>query len=107
MAKKDLTKPIDPIRPRKRNADGSISTEKTISFQADTDRGPRFLVAPTVIDGKEIAEEEAIDRVMRGEAEPIGIFESREEADRFADRRSRVIEAIRTLGDAKPPAEKR
>lgn len=83
--------PIDKSRPRLDNADGSFSTEETIGIEADG----RFFNIPTIVGGKRLSEQDAIDAFMRGENPPVGEFDSQEEADQAATSRSRQIGDVR------------
>ena len=62
------------------NSDGSISTEYSISIDED---GETVLI-PTVVNGKIVSEEEAIDH-YRKTGEYLGRFESEEDADAYAE----------------------
>lgn len=66
------------------NPDGSISTERTITIEADG----KFLVLPTIINGVEYSPQEAISKLHTGENKPVGVFNSQAEADQFAVARS-------------------
>lgn len=65
------------------NDDGSISTERSFSFY-DEDSGKEVLV-PTVIDGRIVSEDEAIDHYYET-GEYLGMFDTPEEADEYAER---------------------
>lgn len=71
-------------RPVVHNDDGSISTIRSISIGVD---GKEVLI-PTVIDGKIVSDEEAIDHYYQtldeGHPEHLGIFDTVEEADAYA-----------------------
>ncbi len=84
--------PIDLDRAMVSNADGSISTERTISV-SDAD-GTTFLI-PTLIDGRQVSNEEA-ERMFRSGANPaVGTFDSVDEATAAAEARSRKIGELR------------
>ena len=62
------------------NADGSISTERSFSVEID---GQEVLL-PTVINGRIVSEDEAIDHYYQT-GEYLGKFDTPEEADEYAD----------------------
>jgi len=64
------------------NDDGSISTEQSFSFY-DEQTGKEVLI-PTVINGKIVSEDEAIDHYYET-GEYLGMFDTPEEADRYAE----------------------
>ena len=64
------------------NEDGSISTEISMSFY-DEDSGKEVLI-PTVVDGKIVTEDEAIDHYYET-GEYLGMFDTPEEADSYAN----------------------
>ena len=70
------------------NADGSISTERSFSFY-DEDTGKEVLI-PTVVGGRILTEDEAIDHyydtVRAGRPEYLGMFDTPEEATEYAER---------------------
>ena len=73
-------------RPVVQNDDGSISTERSMSFY-DEESGKEVLI-PTVVDGKIVSDDEAIDHyyetVKNGNPEYLGMFDTPEEADKYA-----------------------
>lgn len=85
--------PIDTTRPRIENADGSFSTERTITVGFED----RFYNIPTIWDGKELSPEQAIGRarasLKKGETFPN--FGNEADAERAAVARSAAIEAAR------------
>ncbi len=79
---------IDPARPLLRNTDGSVSTEETITIEADG----RFYIIPTIVDGRRLSPEQAQDAWFAGinpEVRPP--FNSQQEADAYARYRSSQI----------------
>ncbi len=88
---KALNSGIDPTRPVLNNADGSFSTERTITVEADG----RHYVIPTIVGGKERGEDEAIDLWKKGSNREVGVFPTAEEADKYAVSRSEQIGKIR------------
>jgi hypothetical protein len=65
-----------------RNDDGSISTELSFSFY-DEDTGKEVLI-PTVINGRIVSEDEAIDHYYET-GEYLGMFDTPEEANEYAE----------------------
>lgn len=74
----DLTKRI-PLK----NADGSISTLRSITVEAD---GEHYLI-PTIQDGKQMTTPEAI-RYFRRTGQHLGVFETERDANKYAKRAS-------------------
>lgn len=68
-------------RPVLKNADGSVSTTSSMSFEMD---GVEILV-PTVIDGKRLSEKEAIEHYKKT-GEHLGKFRDAESADAYANK---------------------
>lgn len=64
------------------NSDGSISTEQSFSFY-DEDTGKEVLI-PSVVNGRIVSEEEAIDHYY-DTGEYLGMFDTPEEADEYAE----------------------
>ncbi len=83
---------IDLARPMLSNADGSFSTERTITIEADG----KHLLIPTIVGGKQLSPEAAIAAWEAGTNKPVGIFNSSEEADAAAVARSKRIGALRS-----------
>lgn len=67
---------------------GSISTEKTITVEAD---GKHYVI-PTIIDGKSYTPEAASKAFRDKQIKPIGVFNTPEEAKAFAEQRSRDLD---------------
>lgn len=76
--------PIDTSRPMIDNPDGSFSTERTITIEADG----AFYNIPTIVNGEMLTEEEAIRLWEEGQNPEVGAFSSEEEALRAARARS-------------------
>jgi hypothetical protein len=74
-------------KPILRNSDGSISTERTITLEAD---GRHYLV-PTIVNGKQVAESEAIKLWEQGKNKAVADFSSAEEAERGARARTESL----------------
>jgi len=84
--------PIDRQRPILKNADGSFSTERTITVERDG----RWFNVPTIIDGERHDEREISQRFEDGEDLPtVGEFASLEEAEQAAQSRSQEIGGTR------------
>ena len=64
------------------NSDGSISTERSLSFY-DEDSGKEILI-PTVVNGRILTDDEAIDHYY-DTGEYLGMFNTPEEADEYAE----------------------
>ncbi len=79
--------PIDTSRPIINNPDGSFSTERTITIEVDG----RHIVLPTIIDGKQVAEEQAIQAWRQGRNRAVGEFDTAREAEAYARQRSAEI----------------
>jgi hypothetical protein len=67
-------------RPVLRNADGSVSTE--VSMSIGTDRGE--VLIPQIINGQKVSPQEAIDHFRRS-GEHLGIFNGVDAANKFAE----------------------
>lgn len=90
-----LPKPVVPgnidlsKRPVLKNDDGSVSTIETItvSFEPKDKDGklgkPEFVVIPTIIDGKRVSEEQAVQHYIKTD-QHLGKFASQEDADTYA-----------------------
>ena len=63
------------------NADGSFSTERSFSVNIDD----KEVLLPTVIDGKIVSEEEAIEHYYQT-GEYLGKFNTVQEADEYAEK---------------------
>ena len=83
--------PIDLRRPILNNNDGSFSTERTITIEAD---GRQYLI-PTIVGGRQRTEEEAIQLWQSGQNPEVGVFNSPAEAEQAAQARSARIGQIR------------
>lgn len=83
--------PIDMSRPRIENPDGSFSTERTITVEAD---GKHFLI-PTIVGGKQLSEDAAVKAWRDGKNKAVGEFDTAAEAERQAKSRSRRIGDLR------------
>jgi hypothetical protein len=69
------------------NADGSHSTERTITVEMD---GRHFLI-PTIVGGKQRTADEAIQLMRSGKNKPVGDFGSASEAETAAKARSQAL----------------
>jgi hypothetical protein len=79
--------PIDPARPAIQNADGTFSTERTITVESD---GKHYLI-PTIVDGKQRSNDEAIALWRGGKNASVGTFDSNAQAEAAAVARSQEI----------------
>lgn len=84
--------PIDAKRPIVNNADGSFSTERTITVEMD---GKHYLI-PTIVNGKQVTPDEAVALMKAGKNQPVGVFASAAEADAAAKARSGKIGDMRS-----------
>lgn len=73
------------------NKDGSISTERTITVEAD---GRHYLI-PTIVGGKEVSQDQAVKLWEKGTNKAVGDYGSAAEAERAA--RARTAEIGRQL----------
>src|SRR3990167_5527741 len=85
---------IDLSRPIINNPDGSISTERTITIEAD---GKHYLI-PTIVGGKTLTADAAVAAWRSGTNKPVGIFNSAAEAESSAVTRSTRIGELRGGG---------
>ena len=76
-------------RPVVQNEDGTISTVRSMSINQD---GKEILI-PTVIDGKVVSDEEAIDAFHRT-GEHLGVFATVEDANAYAEKLHQEQEAM-------------
>lgn len=85
IAPEDVARGAKPAIPQR---GGGISTEKSIGIEVD---GKHYVI-PTIVNGKSLTEDAAIDAFMAGKNQPLGVFNSQEEADAFAAQRSRDLD---------------
>lgn len=71
-------------KPQIKNADGTVSTERTITIEADG----RHYVLPTIIAGKQLSEDQAVAAWRKGTNAAVGEFGTAAEANRFAQERT-------------------
>lgn len=87
---------LDMERPKLGNSDGSFSTERTITIDAQTPNGVvRWYNIPTIVGGKRLSEDEATDLFFKGQNPPVGDFESLDRALEAARSRSDAIGNLR------------
>lgn len=84
--------PIDLTRPAIQNADGSISTERTITVESE---GKHYLI-PTIVDGKQRSNDEAVALWRSGKNASVGTFGSNADAEAAAVARSKRIGELRS-----------
>ena len=71
-------------RPEVKNADGSISTVKSMSYTAEINGNQKYILIPTVSDeGKIMSPKEAI-KYWNNKQQHLGIYDTRKEADEAA-----------------------
>lgn len=88
---------IDTSRPALENSDGSYSTERTITVEADG----KYYVIPTIVGGRQLSEDDAIQAWQRGENQAVREpFDSLEQAEAYARFRSARIPAARQAAGA-------
>ena len=79
--------PIDPAKIQIPNADGTVSTERTFT----TEIGGAWFNIPSVVNGKELPEQEALEQFKKGTNPAVGVFQSQREAETAAQARSDTI----------------
>lgn len=88
--------PVDLSRPILHNSDGSVSTERAMTVGADG----KFYRIPTIVEGKERSQEEALKLWQEGKNPHIGVFDTAEQAEQSAKERSPfVMELLRNYLD--------
>lgn len=87
---------IDLSRPELPNPDGSYSTEVTIGIEQDG----IFYNIPTIVKGKRLSDDQAVQAFQQGRNPPVGAFATQEAADDAAEQRTKDIAAAR---DGKAP----
>jgi hypothetical protein len=90
---------IDESRPIIENDDGSFSTERTATRQ---DKNGKWVVFPTIVDGKELSEDQAWDAISKGKNKSVGSFDSLEESEVWATKRSEEIGKVRQKDRVSP-----
>lgn len=68
-------------RPSVRNADGSISTVRSMTF---TDDDGRAVLIPTVIEGRGVVPPDEAIRYYRETGQHLGLFDTPDQADAYA-----------------------
>lgn len=71
-------------KPRINNADGSVSTERTITIEAD---GKHYNI-PTIVNGKQLTPDEAVAAWRAGKNKEVGVYDTQDEATAAARQRS-------------------
>ena len=74
-------------KPIIKNEDGSISTEQTIGINIDG----KEITIPTIVNGKKVSNEEAIQLFMKGKNNSVGTSSSIQEGNQLAENRSNQI----------------
>jgi hypothetical protein len=67
---------------------GNISTEKTITIEMDG----KHLVIPTIINGVSYSPDAAVQALRQGKNKPLGVFNTPQEAQSFAEQRSMALD---------------
>ena len=79
--------PTEVGKPVIRNPDQTVSTEKTITVEAD---GKHYLI-PTIIGGKEVSQAEAVKQWNAGKNTAVGVYDTADQAETAAQARSKWI----------------
>lgn len=87
-AQTDQAFDIDISRPIIENDDGSFSTERTATRQ---DENGKWVVFPTIVNGKQLSEEAAWRAIKAGKNKAVGSFDSLDESEAWAVERSKAI----------------
>jgi hypothetical protein len=87
----DIGASIDTTRPILDNPDGSFSTERTITIEADG----KYFNIPTIVGGRQQSQEDAIRLWRSGDNKEVGSFNTLEDAVSTAQRRSSEIGIVR------------
>ena len=88
--------PIDTSRKILRNPDQSFSTEQTITVGF----GDKFFLIPTIVNGKQLSNEDAIQASQKGVNPPVGVFDSLLDANKAAAERSKRIGKVRSVEES-------
>jgi len=70
-----------------------MSHEVTVTFQ----HKGKWVVAPSVIDGKSHSEDEVAQKVRAGDLKPFATFETLKEADAYAEKRSKSADEPKSV----------
>lgn len=89
-------------KPFIRNEDGSVSTERTITVEADD----KHFVIPTIVGGKQLTSKDAIGAWQDGKNKEVGAFGSAEEAKAFAEKRTAGGGGLGTVDQARLEIER-
>ena|GEM_PF-5232880 len=81
-------------RPVAENEDGMVSTVRSITIEEDG----KSVVIPTVVDGKVVSDEDAIER-YHSTGEHLGTFDNAQDADEYAEKLHEVEEFRLALKD--------
>lgn len=91
--------PINPDKVQIQNPDGTISTERTFT----TEIGGAWFNIPSIVNGKELPEDQALAEFRRGTNPAVGVFQNKRDAEAAAEERSSNISNIIENG-AEPAA---
>lgn len=88
----DANRVVDPTKkPIIENADGTFSTERTTTWTI----GDKYVVMPTIVDGKEYTPEQALQLYKEGKIKDAKAFDSADAAEKYAQERHNNEEATR------------
>lgn len=76
--------PIDSSKVQIQNTDGTVSTEKTFTTQI----GDAWFNIPSIVNGKQLPEAEALKQFQQGTNPAVGVFQNKREAEDAAQARS-------------------
>jgi hypothetical protein len=82
--------PIDPTRVQVENPDGTVSTERTFT----TEIGGAWFNIPSMINGQELPEEQALAEFRRGTNPAVGVYQNKRDAENAAENRTNQIEEM-------------
>lgn len=87
------------LKPILANADGSVSTERTITVESDG----KYAVIPTIVDGKRMSDADATELYKAGTNPPVGEYGTQAEADTAASNRSASFGTDADIAQGKEP----
>lgn len=87
----DIGEPLDMTRRRINNADGSFSTERTMTFPIDG----RWYNVPSIVNGLQMSPDQVEEAFRAGLIPSVGNYPTLDQAERSAIVRSQYIGRIR------------